>query len=102
MKEKKPNKPTFKFHARETGLRGVGNPFRSIDIKVKRRTCGTIIAPNWQTPDNLYRVRFMIQKSLGWEWITLKYKHEDPDVVKDWLIANWEKIEERYTFHFDD
>ena len=101
---------TFKLHKRETGLRAVGFSTRGADIKIKRRTFGTINAPNWQTPDNCFTVSIMImcrtdeerEKHGAWRWITFKARHDSMDDAKQWINYHLVSLMEKYTFRYMD
>jgi hypothetical protein len=54
---------TFKKHARSTGLAGVGNPYQNVDIKLNKKVCGAITAPNWRTKDNKWTVGVTVLKT---------------------------------------
>lgn len=94
---------TFKYQPQTTGLAGVGFPKRSVDIKFDGKICGTITAPNWQTKDNLYRIRLTVKDGNnhpGWKWIQLKFKDEDEKVVRAWLKEHTKDIMENFELHF--
>mgnify|MGYP001209749439 CR=1 FL=1 len=94
---------TFKYQPHITGLAGVGNPLRSVDIKFDGEICGVISAPNWQTKDNLYRIRLTVKKpgdSSKWKWIQLKFKSENEKEVRSWLKENTTRILEQFDLYF--
>ena len=64
---------TFKNDKKETGLRAVGNYNVGADVKLNGLRCARILAPNWQSKDNLYHVMIAVTDDEGgWGWITLK------------------------------
>jgi hypothetical protein len=89
---------TFKRHKKETGLRGVGYPNQSSDIKLDGKIVGTIAAPNWQTTDNLWCVRLTIKKDAtseepcAWKWITLKFRGKDEAECQKFILDNSETL----------
>ena len=94
---------TFKYHPHMTGLAGVGNPLRSSDIKFDGKVCGLIVAPNWKTKDNFYRVRLTVETPDNpddWKWIELKFKSENEKEVRSWLKENTSRILEKFELHF--
>jgi len=84
---------SFKYIPFPTGLAGVGYSKRSINIKVNKKVVGCIDAPNYNTPDNLYRLRFQVIKkdinedgnpNCTWRWMFLKKKFETSDEAKEY------------------
>ncbi len=65
-------KLTFKKHPKETGLAGVGRPYRSVDIKHNKQIIGTIHAPNYSTPDNKWSIMIAVlvpsSENCPWSW----------------------------------
>jgi len=70
-------KITFRKERKPTGLGAIGSPYPSTRIKVDTKECGYITPPNWNSPDNLWRVGIsIIKKNLdedgnpncGWRW----------------------------------
>ncbi len=53
-------KITFKKCKKETGKRGVGYPFANVSIRVDKKECGIISAPNWHKEG--WTVRFQVVK----------------------------------------
>jgi hypothetical protein len=101
-------KVTFKKQPRETGLAAVGNPYPDVDIKVDKKVCGHISAPNWQR--NTWDVYFMVIKkdiledgNLNCEWKTVSAKkkfstEEDARAAALGLIENI--LKKGYQLHF--
>lgn len=85
----------FKKHPRETGLAGVGYPYRPVDIKGDGKVVGTISAPSWQTDDN-WRIRFMINNEDNWEWIQFKKVFESEAEAREFIKGNWQAIQDKY------
>ena len=83
---KQKNRFTFKKHPRETGLRAVGHPYQSVDIKRGGLVCGTIYAPTWRT--NGWSVALMINKPSGencdWSW-AIGPTFNTEDGAREWL-----------------
>lgn len=91
---------TFKKQPRETGLRSVGNPYASVDIKHNKKVVGTIAAPNWMSKDGKWVVRFMQQDTeTQWHWITLKTRFDDEAAARTFLVANADKIIAQIPLH---
>ncbi len=96
---------TFKLDKEATGLAAVVNSNQSADIKLKRKVCGRIQAPNWATKDNKYGCSFMVKtsdKSCGWKWVTLKYRADSMEDMKVWLQDNTDAIISRYELRFSE
>ena len=99
---------TFKKQPRETGLAAVGNPHPDTDIKHNKMLVGTISAPHWQSPDNLWRIRFMVAEEGGdnpncdWKWIQLKKKFDSEPEAREFLKERAEQILEHYDLHHQE
>ncbi len=94
---------TFKLDKAATGLAAVANSNQSADIKLKRKICGRIKAPNWATKDNKYCCLFTVKSEeshCGWEWITLKHRADSMEDMKAWLQENTDAIVSHYELHF--
>lgn len=89
---------TFKRNKKQTGLAAVGNPYPNVQIKQKGKVVGEISAPNWQTKDRQWRIRFMIRRtptpmdSCPKEWITLKFKGTTEDECRNFIVDNAEAL----------
>lgn len=89
---------TFKKHKRETGLRAVGYPYTSSDIKLDGKVVGTLDAPSWQTPDGLWRIRLTVKKvatpedPAEWKWIQLKFKSKEEEECRKFILDNVETL----------
>ena len=91
---------TFKKHKAETGLRAVGYGRQSMDIKLDGKVVGTISAPNWQTPDGLWRILLMVKRKEAptknepctWEWIVLKFKAPTEEECRKFINDNMQQI----------
>lgn len=89
---------TFKKHKRETGLRVVGYPYPSSDIKLDGKVVGTLTPPTWQTRDGLWRIRLMRkatptpERPSEWEWVTLKFKSQDEEECRKYILDNSEAL----------
>lgn len=96
----KTDKISFK---KQTGLMAVGKPHQSVDIKLNKKRCGTINAPNWQSKDNMWSICLMVFKTepdnnpnCNWKWITLAAIFENEMLARDWIKARWEGISKKY------
>ena len=89
---------TFKKEPRETGLSGVGNPTPSTQIKLNKKVCGLIRAPNWQTKDNKWSLGLTVKSEgiAGWVWIFFKPRFDTEQAARDWLISKADVIASRY------
>jgi hypothetical protein len=89
---------TFKKEPQQTGLSGVGFPHPNTVIKLDRKMVGEITAPNYTTPDNLWRISFRVDKPVtreepaDFKWMTLKAKFEDETEARLWLNENFQEI----------
>ena len=89
---------TFKKHKRETGLRAVGYPYQSSDIKLDGKVVGTITAPSWQVTDGLWRIRLTVKRVptpdalCEWEWIQLKFRGKDEAGCQKFILDNVETL----------
>lgn len=111
----KKEKFTFKKQPRETGLAAVGNPNPNTDIKHDKKIVGYIASPNWQTPDNQWRIRLMVEDvgdlevgdglrmpSSGWKWITLKKTFNTEPEARDFLNKHVDAILAKGLYHDDE
>ena len=89
---------TFKRQKRETGLRAVGYPCQSSDIKLDGKVVGTISAPNWQVKDGLWRILLTIKRvpdaedPCAWKWIQLKFRGKDEAECQKFILDNVETL----------
>lgn len=86
---------TFRKEPRETGLAGVGNPYQNTAIKHAKKECGVISAPNWQTKDNKWRVRFTVkdaEEHCGWKWVQLKAAFDSEPEAREYVKTHAERI----------
>lgn len=93
---------TFKREHRITGLAGVGYPHQDVQIKLNKKIVGRIDAPNWQTSDDLWSVRFMVGDIENWKWVTLKQRFEDAEVAKQYLLRHQERIQRQSLISIED
>lgn len=67
------------------------------DIKLKRKTCGTI----HELPEfDNWSIRFMVKSPDGFKWITLKYKPKSLKEAKEFLRNNTQAILDKFDLHF--
>jgi hypothetical protein len=87
---------TFKKEPRETGLASIGAGDPNTLIKLEKKEVGYISGPNWQSKDNLWRIRLMKidkeEKHCGWKWVTLAAKFDDEPSARVYLKENFERI----------
>lgn len=98
-------KLSFKKQPKTTGRAGIGHPYSSTDILGDKKDVGIIVAPNWQTKDNLWRVRFVVEKNevyndgnknCPWMWVGVKARFETEAEAREWVKANWDAIQEKF------
>lgn len=65
---------TFKKEPRNTGLMAVGNPYKNVIVKVDKKECGYIYAPNWHRDG--WRIQIAVEKvkmgdgeNCPWGWL---------------------------------
>lgn len=102
-------KLTFKKHPKETGLRAVGNPYPSVDIKLAGKRVGMIDAPNWQSKDRKWVIRLAIKQTpepgypAPFGWVTLKAKFDDEKAARAFVTTNSEDIQAKFELYsFED
>lgn len=100
---------TFKKQTALSGLAAVGNPYSDVDCKLRKKVFGAIGAPNWQTKDNCWTIRIVIEKpepddnpNCSWKWIRFAKRFVDEAEARVWLLQNIDAIQEKYTLHFLD
>lgn len=97
---------TFKKEPRETGLRAVGHPHRSVTIKLKKKKVGMIHAPYWASEEYKWKIMLMVEDPEGenrkWHWITLKARFDKEQEARDFLNEHIEEIMEKYDLHSMD
>lgn len=86
---------TFKKDAAETGLAAVGRPYPNTFIKLGGKKVGVIAAPIWSSPDKLWRVQLMVNKTVtddnpncSWKWRVLKMKFETEPEARAFIQQN--------------
>jgi hypothetical protein len=96
---------SFKRLPRETGLAAVGHPNQSVDIKVNGKECGWIVAPNWQTEDNKWKVGIKVingeNLNCSWKWIYFKARFETESEARAWVKDNLKRFDEKYKLYFE-
>jgi hypothetical protein len=83
---------TFKKQPKETGLSSVGNPYPNTDIKYNKKVVGHIVAPNWMSKDDVWKIRFMQKDEKNWHWITIQQQFGSEPEAREWIRANAERI----------
>jgi hypothetical protein len=103
MSKSKQLKFTFKKEPREAGLRSIGYPHQSVQIKLGGKIVGTIYAPNWRVSG--WRVAVMVNvpahENCPWSWRFLK-SHETEQDARDWITANAVKLIDMNLHSHDD
>lgn len=95
---------TFKSYPRPTGLERICSGQPSIQIKLKKKQCGTIHSPTWRDIDNDWKIMFMIKSNdhPGWKWITLKARFKTSDEAKLFLNEKVDVILNAYPIRTED
>lgn len=89
---------TFKKEKKETGLTSVGYPYPRTQIKESKQIIGYIDPPNWQTKDNLWRIRIAIEKEptkeqpAPFRWIQFKATFPTEPEAREWVKEYLDKI----------
>lgn len=89
---------TFKKDAQMTGLAGVGNPRPDTRIKMNKQEIGCISAPNWQSKDDKWTVRFTVTKEATkedpceWKWVTVSKRFDSEPEARLFVKANLETV----------
>jgi hypothetical protein len=98
---------TFKRQPKSTGLSAIGYPNPPVDIKLSGKVCGAIYPPTWQSKIGDWKISLMVKKdesdpkeNCDWKWITLKYKGENEEDCKKFLIDKMDIIVGKYTLHY--
>lgn len=94
---------TFKKEKSETGLRAVGNPYPDTLIRIsKGKHVGSIVAPNWQTEDNLWRIRLLVKdddSNAGFRWVRLVAKFETEPEARAFLNSKYAELRAKYDLY---
>lgn len=101
----KAEKFTYKKQPTERGLASVGNPHPDTEIKHDKKVVGPITGPNWQSPDNLWRVRLVVldeREHCNWKWITLKKTFDTEPDARVFLNQHAAGLVAMGLHHFDD
>ena len=102
-------KLTFKKHKKETGLRAIGNPYASVDIKRNGKRIGIIDAPNWMSKDRKWVIRLAIKQQpeptcpCPFGWVTLKTKFDLEEGAREFIKMFGDELQSKFDLHeFDD
>ena len=98
MREAKLPKLSFKKEPRQTGLAGVGYPYRNVTVKMDGKEVGTLHAPNWQTKGDVWECWFMVYGDTGnpncnWQNRRLKTLLSEA-AARQWVKDYWPRIVE--------
>lgn len=88
---------TFKKQKQETGLRSVGYPYASIDIKRYKKVIGMIDPPTWR--EDGWRVRLAVRDEKNWRWITLGKVCGSEEEARELAKKAITELASTYTFH---
>jgi hypothetical protein len=105
-------RPTFKKGPRATGLAAVGHPYADTTIKLGKREVGIISPPsrgNLRGPDETgWRAGVMVMKekpddnpNCPWRWVFFRPQFADEPAAREWVLAHWKAICERYVLRQD-
>jgi len=101
----KAEKFTYKKQPAGRGLVSVGNPHSTTEIKHNKKVVGHITGPNWQSPDNLWRVRLVVldeKEHCIWKWVTLKKTFSTEPDARVFLNQHAAELVAMGLYHFDD
>ena len=94
---------------KETGLRAVGHPNPSTDIKLNGKTIGHINPPSWETKDDKWSIALAIKKPAtkeepaDWKWIFFKARFDSEEDGRTWIMAHFDSLKSKYQLHqFED
>lgn len=99
---------TFKKQPAETGLRAVGNPYQSTDIKVNKKIVGHIAAPNWRSKDYVWKIRFAVKREptsdnpCRFKRISFKKTFDEESDARQWIKDHAEGLSDLDLYYFED
>lgn len=87
------NRFTFKRHPRETGLRSVGHPYQSVDVKLNGKVVGTIHAPYWNRDgwQLMVMVNVRQHENCPWSWSNVRTFNTEQD-ARDFVLENADRL----------
>ncbi len=91
---------TFKKQPRETGLRSVGHPYQSVDIKHNKKVVGTINAPYWPRNSHKWDIQLAVRDGDLWTWRTFRKRFDTEADARQFLQENAESILSKHTLHY--
>lgn len=93
---------TYRKQPRETGLRGIVEPYPKTDVKLKKLLVGHINPPSRYNGDK-WNVSLAVKEGTNFRWITFKAKFEDEPEARVWLDTRSESIIKTYDlYQFED
>lgn len=97
------SKFTFKKEPKPTGLYSIGNPNPNTKIKHNKLEIGYISGPSWQSIDDKWRIRLMVdgQSEGTWKWVIIKTVFDSEPEARIWIETNSEKIL-ALNLHYED
>jgi hypothetical protein len=103
---------SFRKHPKETGLGSVAYPYQDSDIKVNKKKCGYIVAPN-HSNRTLWKAQICVKKkdinedgnpNCPWRWMYIIKKFKEESEARLYIKKNLKRIIEKYnlTLHFSE
>ena len=99
---------SFKQRPRETGLRAVGYPYPTVEVKVNGLVVGYIRPPCWSSREHVWNVQLATEgndanPNRSWGWTFVKQKCQSDEAAREYLKANLQAIHDKHPLHmFED
>ena len=91
---------SFKKQKKETGLSAIGFPDPNSVIKVNKKEVGEILAPNYTSKENVWKISFYVADPEFPEHHTtktLQKTFESDAAAREWCKEHLEKLDKMYT-----
>jgi len=96
-------KVTFKKHAKNTGLSSIGYSHQSVDLKIKKKKFGLIVAPTWKTEDSRWSISIMVMDlNNQWKWVHFKQRFVKEEHAREWIQEYIDELIKKYTLRFEE
>jgi len=104
-------KVTFKKHPAMTGLAGIGYSHQNVDMKIKKKKFGEIVAPTWQTEDNRWYISIKVVKkqidedgnpNCKWKWVHFKQRFVKEEHAREWIQEYIDELMKKYILQFEE
>jgi hypothetical protein len=91
-------KLSFKKGTKVRGLARASTLGGATEIKLARKSIGTIAPPHWSDKHSLWSVRIRVATEDGnFRWVTFAKKHPSEAEARAWFLANFETISRAHT-----